>query len=110
MSVANSKNVGHSLLPQNADDFQLLDKRAAASLLNVSVRQIRYLCKLHGLPYSMVGGRVMCQRQSLIDWVKSREQNSLSSNASQERETGISSSGTFQNPQNDSEVRGGNHE
>jgi len=109
--VNNSKTVGNSQHPQNGDDFQLLDKKAASLLLNTSIRQIHNLRQQYGLPYLMVGGRVMFLRRSLIAWAKSRETNSLTpSDVSKEREAGSFSSDTFQNPQSDSEGNGGNDE
>lgn len=101
----------HSQLPQSGDASQLLvDKRGAGRLLNVCVRQIDTLRK-HGLPWVKLGGRIMFFKQSLVGWAKSHETNSLMPNdVSREREAGISSSDTFQNPRSDSEGNGGNDE
>ena len=105
-------NLTNSLPPKDADDFQLLDRKAAASLLNISLRQLMYLKKREdGIPFIRLGGKVLFEKQSLINYVRSRETNSLKpSDVSQGRETGISSLDTFQNPPNDSEVNGGNDE
>lgn len=55
----------------------LLTVKETAQLLRISERYTYQLIKKNELPHIKLGGKILCDKQSLMDYLKSIEQGSL---------------------------------